>query len=104
LSRQVSIPIPPYIGTDQILAVSANGVPIALTRLDGAWHAFDDFCPHAGCSFSGSGIIEEGVLICNCHGAEFDLQTGQPLRGIAFEPIAIFPIETGEKQLAITLP
>ena len=29
---------------------------------------------------------------------------GKPLRGIAFEPIAIFPVEAGEKQLAITLP
>lgn len=104
MSTQVSIPMPAYIGNGQILAVSAKGMPIALTKVGDEWRAFDDFCTHAGCSFSGSGIIENGIVVCNCHGAEFSLKTGAPLGGIAYEAIAVYPVQATEKTLEITVP
>jgi nitrite reductase/ring-hydroxylating ferredoxin subunit len=48
----------------------------ALHTRDG-WVAVADACPHAGCAFSADGeLADDGTLICNCHGSEFDPSTG----------------------------
>jgi nitrite reductase/ring-hydroxylating ferredoxin subunit len=37
-----------------------------------------DRCPHGNCPFSDDGeLADDGTLICNCHGSEFDPLTGE---------------------------
>jgi Rieske Fe-S protein len=55
-----------------------------LYRTDHSVRAFLTKCTHAGCQIGmGSGII----LQCNCHGSQFDAQTGKPLKGPALKPL-----------------
>ncbi len=48
---------------------------VCLLRLDGAFHALDDSCSHAGCLLSG-GRLRGGEVVCPCHGMSFDGRTG----------------------------
>lgn len=73
--------------------VDANGTRCLVgEHLGRAW-AIEDRCSHADCSFSADGEVADGVAICNCHGSEFDVFTGEVLRPPARLPIQTFPAE-----------
>lgn len=69
--------------------------PLVLIRLDDGWSAVEDRCAHAGCPFSTDGRLEEGRLVCDCHGSEFDPRTGAVLRPPAIRPVAAFAARVG---------
>lgn len=73
----------------EMRAFDVRGVKIAVANVSGAFHAFDDTCTHAGCSLAG-GDLEETTVICPCHGSEFDVRSGEVLRGPAREPVATY--------------
>jgi 3-phenylpropionate/trans-cinnamate dioxygenase ferredoxin subunit len=49
---------------------------VLVTCLEGAPHAIDDTCNHAGCLLSG-GWLEGRAVVCPCHEYKFDVVTGQ---------------------------
>ena len=55
--------------------VSVNGKLIALFKVDGAFHAIDDTCPHMGASLAG-GYVENKVVTCPWHAWRFRLTDG----------------------------
>lgn len=56
--------------------------PVALYRVQGQWCAISDSCPHAGAPLS-EGELEGSVVTCPRHGSQFDVRTGERLRGPA---------------------
>jgi thiosulfate dehydrogenase [quinone] large subunit len=63
----------------------ADGSPdIVVRRHDGSLAAFSAVCTHAGCQVE----YQSGVLLCPCHGSEFDASTGAVLQGPAVTPLA----------------
>jgi nitrite reductase/ring-hydroxylating ferredoxin subunit len=83
------------------LPVSAAGEHIALTRQDEEWFAVQDRCTHAGCPFSEEASIEDGRIVCNCHGSEFDLRSGEVLRGPAEYPVRTFHVRMSGEGLEV---
>lgn len=63
---------------------------LALARAGDGWHAVELWCNHAECPLT-DGWIENGALRCACHGALFDLTTGEALEGPTDEPVRVFP-------------
>lgn len=55
-----------------------------LFRTDHSVRAFLTKCTHAGCQI---GISSGTMLQCNCHGSQFDAQSGKPLKGPALKPL-----------------
>lgn len=51
---------------------------VLVSRFEGDLHAISDWCNHAGCLLSG-GEVERRSVTCPCHGASFDLVTGENL-------------------------
>jgi nitrite reductase (NADH) small subunit len=49
---------------------------VALSNVDGAWHAIDGLCPHQGGPL-GRGTLCGEVLTCPWHGWQFDVTTGK---------------------------
>jgi Rieske Fe-S protein len=47
-------------------------------------HVFDVVCTHQGCPV---GQVTD-VIVCPCHGSEFDLTSGEPLSGPATAPLS----------------
>lgn len=56
--------------------------PLALYRVGPSLVAVGDVCPHAGARLS-AGALEGSVLTCPRHGSQFDVSTGERVRGPA---------------------
>ncbi len=62
-----------------------DGAKVVVTQpTEGSFKAFSAVCTHAGCLV---GQITEGLIICPCHGSEFDIATGQVVQGPASSPL-----------------
>ena len=88
--HDIAVPIDPNAPVGTIQTAVAGGVTIVLVRHSQGWTAALDSCPHAGCSLSRMGeLVDDNVLVCNCHGSEFDLVTGEVLQEPAEQPLRI---------------
>jgi cytochrome P450/nitrite reductase/ring-hydroxylating ferredoxin subunit len=85
--------------------VDAGGRAVCLGRVDGAWVAFDDTCTHEECPLS-DGVLDGTVIVCPCHGSEFDLRTGDVLTPPALEPLPIYELreQGGGLEVRLTPP
>jgi len=63
---------------------SDGGEDIAVRSSSGSLSALSAVCTHAGCTVEYQG----GVLLCPCHGSQFNAQTGAVLQGPASTPLA----------------
>ena len=81
-------------------AYEVKGTRIAVAKVGGAFHAFDDTCTHRQCSLA-EGDLEETTVICACHGSEFDVRSGAVLEGPAREPVEIYEVRVEGDDLEI---
>jgi nitrite reductase/ring-hydroxylating ferredoxin subunit len=95
--------VDPESPVGSIVPVSPGGIARVAIRHAAGWVEVDDRCPHAHCPFSHSGeVVDETVLVCNCHGSEFDLVTGALLVGPATEGIEPQPLVARDGRLHVT--
>jgi nitrite reductase/ring-hydroxylating ferredoxin subunit len=59
--------------------VVAAGKKLAIANVDGEFFAIDDTCTHEQCSLGTEGFLDGNVIICGCHGAQFDITDGKVL-------------------------
>jgi cytochrome P450/nitrite reductase/ring-hydroxylating ferredoxin subunit len=96
------------VGSDEAVAdgtlrrVEVDGRAVCLGRVDGGWAAFDDICTHAECSLAG-GELDGAVVVCPCHGSEFDVRTGDVLSPPALDPLPIYEARTEGGMLEVRL-
>jgi 3-phenylpropionate/trans-cinnamate dioxygenase ferredoxin subunit len=74
------------------VAVSVDGVDLAVVRDGDDWYAIYDECSHAAVPLS-EGDVEGTEIECWLHGSRFDLRTGKPTGLPATEPVAIYPVK-----------
>ena len=74
------------------LAIKAGRTGLALASFEGAWYAVEDRCSHAACPFTEEATLEGSTIVCNCHGSEFDLLTGEVQRGPAEYDVRSVPV------------
>ncbi|HEV3364964.1 MAG TPA: Rieske 2Fe-2S domain-containing protein [Acidimicrobiia bacterium] len=76
-------------------AGGAADEPLAVYHVGSRFLVCADRCPHAGATLS-EGELEHGVVTCPRHGSQFDVTTGQRVRGPADTDIATYPtVEDG---------
>jgi 3-phenylpropionate/trans-cinnamate dioxygenase ferredoxin subunit len=75
-----------------LAAFEVAGTRIAVANADGRYYAIDEICTHEHCSLVEEGTLEGTVVTCSCHGAQFDVTTGQVLAPPAFEPLKVYPL------------
>jgi 3-phenylpropionate/trans-cinnamate dioxygenase ferredoxin component len=73
----------------EIIAVQISGLAVAVGRSNGTVYAVADQCSHQGCPLS-TGFVEDAQIECECHGARFDLGTGEPTFLPATLPIPVY--------------
>lgn len=59
--------------------ISIDGKDILVVNIDGKYFAMDDTCTHAGASLS-EGSLENSIMTCGWHGAQFDCQSGKMVK------------------------
>ena len=68
------------LGDRELAAFEVSGTRIAIASVGDAFYAFGDTCTHRGCSLA-EGDLEATIVTCPCHGSQFDVTTGEVLRG-----------------------
>jgi Rieske Fe-S protein len=64
----------------------------------GTYKAFSSICTHAGCAVGG---VEQGQIICPCHGSVFSATDGSVLQGPAPTPLAPVNITVSGSSITI---
>ena len=91
---------------DGRLDAEIDGSFIAVVRLQGTLHAFEDRCTHDGEPLAGAEIEADattpcGVVVCPRHGARFCLATGAALSPPAYEPLRVFSVREREGRIEV---
>ena len=84
-------------------AVEVDGEPICLARVEDNIYAFTDNCTHISGPLS-EGVLEGCAIICPWHRAQFEIRTGQVLRGPARQEILTYPVKIDDNANFISLP
>ena len=84
----------------EMQAFDVRGTQIAVANVAGTFYAFGDTCTHMQCSLA-AGDLEETTVICPCHGSEFDVTSGEVLRGPAREPVGAYEVRAEGDSLEI---
>jgi 3-phenylpropionate/trans-cinnamate dioxygenase ferredoxin subunit len=82
------------------LAVTVDGVAVAIVRQGDDFYAIYDECSHAAIPLS-EGEVEDGEIECWLHGSRFDLRTGKPSGPPATEPVPTYPVRADGVDLLV---
>jgi pyruvate oxidase len=91
----------------RVKTVTAGVHSMALTHIDGEYHAMENRCPHQGGPL-GEGSIEKGkngecMLRCPWHGWDFDPKTGRPPGGHEDSGQTMYPLDVREEGIYVGL-
>lgn len=86
-----------------VRAFELDGAWVAVARSGGEVFAFSDECTHAECPLS-KGLVLDGQIECECHGAMFDLRTGAVTKPPAVRPIPVYPVAVQDGDVVVTVP
>ena len=91
-----------FAASDRKQVFLADGREVGLYRVDGAYYAVSNTCPHANASMIG-GFVEGFELECPLHGARFDLRDGRVLVPPAVRGLSTFAVrlENGRIQIKV---
>jgi 3-phenylpropionate/trans-cinnamate dioxygenase ferredoxin component len=85
-----------------LAAFDVGGARIAVANVRGTLHAFGDTCTHLQCSLA-EGSLDGTVVTCACHGSQFDVTTGEVLRGPAQKPVQSYAARVENDALQIEI-
>jgi nitrite reductase/ring-hydroxylating ferredoxin subunit len=83
--------------------IDVQGKRIAIAHIGNEFFAIDDTCSHEECSLGTEGLLEEQTVVCGCHGAQFDITTGDVLSLPATRPVQSYHVTIQDNQLYIVL-
>lgn len=84
---------------DTMKAFSVNGKDIMICNVQGSYFALDDICSHEHCSLSGEGFLDNTTIICGCHGAQFNAQSGKVLSPPATSNLNTYKVVIKEENI-----
>lgn len=82
-------------GEDEPTCRTVEEHDVAVFRVGEKFFALADRCTHGDARLS-EGWVEDGCVECPLHQARFNLATGVPETGPAYEPVRAFPIRVVE--------
>ncbi|VCU70928.1 Naphthalene 1,2-dioxygenase/salicylate 5-hydroxylase systems, ferredoxin component [Pigmentiphaga humi] len=95
--RWVDIAARSELPDDDVVAVRAEGVEIALYDVGGEVFATDNICTHGNARLC-DGFLEEGEIECPLHQGRFDVRTGKALCAPLTQDVRTFPAKVdGER-------
>jgi len=74
----------------------ADGEPICLVLVGDEVFALADRCSHADYPMSDGELVDEYVIECVLHGAQFDIRTGEVVEDPATEALALYEVKVDE--------
>lgn len=74
------------VAQGRMRAFDVDGTSVNVANAGGHLYAIDDTCTHMGCSLA-DGRLDGTTVTCPCHGSQFDVTSGNVLRGPAQRPV-----------------
>jgi 3-phenylpropionate/trans-cinnamate dioxygenase ferredoxin subunit len=102
-TRSVTVAETADIKPGELAVFEVDGLRIAIANANGRFFAIDDTCTHEQCSLTEEGTLEGTVVTCGCHGAQFDVTTGQVLAPPALEPLNAYPLRVEQAVVVIEI-
>ena len=102
-TRPVTVARTTDIKPGELAVFDVEGVRIAVANASGRFFAIDDTCTHEQCSLAEQGTLDGTVVTCGCHGAQFDVTTGQVLAPPALEPVKAYPLRVGQGHVVVEI-
>jgi nitrite reductase/ring-hydroxylating ferredoxin subunit len=84
------------------LSAQIGGQQVGIYLLGDQVHAIEDVCPHAEALLS-QGFVENGVIECPLHGAQFEIATGKSLTEICDRDLMCFPVRVQDGRVFIRI-
>lgn len=85
-----------------LIELTVDGEAVLLARVDGEWLAVAGDCTHDECPLVDGEVID-GAIHCMCHGAAFDLRSGEVVLPPATEPLSVYRVRSAGGRLHISL-
>lgn len=75
---------------------------VSIARVRNNLYAFDDLCTCGSdaCPLS-AGLLEDKVIMCQCHGSRFDISTGAVINGPATKALDVYEVEEVEGRVRV---
>jgi nitrite reductase/ring-hydroxylating ferredoxin subunit len=87
----------------QLKSVSTGGRTLLVSRVEGKLFAMDGRCSHMGFDLS-RGRMDEYLVTCKLHGAQFDIRTGERLRNMSAHDLTVYPVMEENGKVFVELP
>jgi naphthalene 1,2-dioxygenase system ferredoxin subunit len=87
---------------DDVTAVSAGGVELALYGVDGTVYATDNICTHGHARLC-DGFLDGHEIECPLHQGKFDIRDGRATCEPATEAVRIYPVKIEGKRVFVDL-
>ncbi|HET8913047.1 MAG TPA: non-heme iron oxygenase ferredoxin subunit [Ktedonobacteraceae bacterium] len=86
-----------------LMPLEVDGELICLAKIDGSVCAFTDNCTHISGPLSEGGLDGE-VVTCPWHGAQFNVRTGEVVRGPARQALVTYSVKIEGNSILVELP
>jgi nitrite reductase/ring-hydroxylating ferredoxin subunit len=84
--------------------VLADGAQVCLVRAGRTVYALVDRCSHAEFPLSEGDVVDDCVIECPLHGAQFDLRDGRALEPPADEPLLLYDVRIDQGTVWVRPP
>lgn len=82
--------------------VSVKGKDLLVVNIDGEIYSIDDVCTHEECSLA-DGFLQNEVVTCGCHLAQFNVKTGKkvanPATGVNIDDEKTFKVKVENNEV-----
>jgi nitrite reductase/ring-hydroxylating ferredoxin subunit len=86
----------------EMRVVEHEGSKFTVVNIEGQYYAFSDACTHLGCDLHEGKIVAQKQIQCPCHGARFDVTTGQVLGGPTQQSLKTATVTVQDGKLVLT--
>jgi nitrite reductase/ring-hydroxylating ferredoxin subunit len=87
----------------KMIGAKAGDKPILVANVNGKYYAIGDKCTHRGCKLSGGTLKEDGIVQCPCHGSNFDVKTGNVVKGPAKTPEPAYQVKIEKDDILVNI-
>lgn len=86
----------------EIVGVEVDGENILVANVDGEFFAIGDICTHEHCHLS-DGWLEDREVVCPCHHAKFDVESGEVTRPPAKEDEPTYSVRVEDGKVYVNI-
>jgi nitrite reductase/ring-hydroxylating ferredoxin subunit len=72
---------------------------VVVQPTQGDFKAYTAVCTHQGCTV---GKVEDGQIVCPCHGSHFSIEDGSPVSGPAQKPLAAKKVTVSGTEITVS--